>query len=150
MTSQERNSLSAAGDHQGCPKWKSLGEASGVPGRVLGPNGDLLKSSDLPSGNTTRWVIRRKAEIVAAVRGQLLSLEEACRRYMLTVDEFRAWENSIERHGVMALKATRLQLYRKSAVRFNQAEKPGRSHPLSDQSSNDLRRHGRDWLFLGS
>src|SRR5436305_10210831 len=149
MTSQERNSLSAAGDHQGSPVWKSLDEPSGVPGRVLGPNGDLLKSSDLPSGNTTRWVIRRKAEIVAAVRGQLLSLEEACRRYMLTTDEFRTWENSIDRHGVLALKATRLQLYRKSSKRSNHAEKPGRPRQLSYPSSRDFRRHGRVWRFLG-
>jgi len=37
-----------------------------------------------------RWVIRRKAQVVAAVRGGLLSLEEACSRYMLTVEEFLA------------------------------------------------------------
>jgi len=39
-------------------------------------------------------VIRRKAEVVAAVRGGLLSLEEACSRYTLTVDEFLSWQFS--------------------------------------------------------
>ena len=34
-------------------------------------------------------MIRRKAEVVAAVRGGLLSLEEACSRYALNSDEFR-------------------------------------------------------------
>ena len=34
----------------------------------------------LPPPGTKRWVIRRKAEVVAAVRGGLLSLEEACSR----------------------------------------------------------------------
>jgi hypothetical protein len=33
-------------------------------------------------------VIRRKAQVVAAVRAGFLSLEEACSRYMLTVEEF--------------------------------------------------------------
>ena len=42
----------------------------------------------------SHWVIRRKAEVVAAVRGGLLSLEEACSRYTLTVEEFLAWQYS--------------------------------------------------------
>ena len=45
---------------------------------VIGPDGRVLTVADLPPRNTTRWVIRRKAELVAAVRGGLLSLEEAC------------------------------------------------------------------------
>jgi hypothetical protein len=52
---------------------------------VIGPDGSPLTIADLPAPGTTRWVIRRKAEVVAAVRGGLLSLEEACSRYMLTV-----------------------------------------------------------------
>jgi hypothetical protein len=57
-------------------------------------------------------VIRRKAEVVAAVRGGLLSIEEACSRYTLTVDEFLAWQDSIDRHGFAGLRTTRIQLYR--------------------------------------
>ena len=56
---------------------------------VIGPDGSPLTIADLPPKNTRRWVIRRKAEVVAAVRGGLLSLEEACARYTLSVDEFR-------------------------------------------------------------
>ena len=51
---------------------------------VIGPDGSPLTMSDLPAPGTKRWVIRRKAEVVAAVRGGLLSLDEACRRYTLT------------------------------------------------------------------
>ena len=47
---------------------------------VIGPCGAPLSITDLPQPGTCRWVIRRKAEIVAAVRGGLLSLEDACRR----------------------------------------------------------------------
>ena len=55
---------------------------------VIGPDGSPLTVADLPPSTTKRWVIRRKAEVVAAVRGGLLSLDEACSRYTLTVDEF--------------------------------------------------------------
>ncbi|SHO59916.1 Protein of unknown function [Pseudoxanthobacter soli DSM 19599] len=79
---------------------------------VIGPDGSPLTVADLPPGNTQRWVIRRKAEVVAAVRGGLLSLEEACRRYTLTVDEFLSWQALIDRHGLAGLRATRIQEYR--------------------------------------
>ena len=59
---------------------------------VIGPDGSPLTIADLPAPGTKRWVIRRKAEVVAAVRGGLLSLEEACARYTLTVEEFLSWQ----------------------------------------------------------
>ena len=67
---------------------------------------------DLPSPNTRRWVVRRKAVVVAAVRNGTLSLQEACRRYNLSVEEFLAWQRSIDRYGVPGLRVTRLQIYR--------------------------------------
>ncbi len=79
---------------------------------VMGPDGSPLTIADLPPVSTKRWVIRRKAEVVAAVRGGLLSLSDACSRYRLTVDEFLSWQRSIERHGLPGLRATRLQQYR--------------------------------------
>jgi hypothetical protein len=79
---------------------------------VIGPDGSALTLADLPPRNTKRWVIRRKAELVAAVRGGLLSLEEACERYTLTIDEFLSWQRLIDRHGLPGLRATRLQDYR--------------------------------------
>jgi hypothetical protein len=79
---------------------------------VIGPDGSPLTIADLPPTDTKRWVIRRKAEVVAAVRGGLLSLEEACNRYTLTVEEFIAWQQSIDRHGLAGLRTTRIQHYR--------------------------------------
>ena len=79
---------------------------------VIGPDGSPLTIADLPPTSTKRWVIRRKAEVVAAVRGGLLSLEEACARYTLTTEEFLAWQRSIDRHGLAGLRATRIQQYR--------------------------------------
>ena len=63
---------------------------------VIGPNGDVLTKADLPPPNTKRWVIRRKAEVVVAVRGGLLTLDDACRRYGLTTEEFAAWQRAVE------------------------------------------------------
>lgn len=79
---------------------------------VIGPDGAPLTIADLPPKDTKRWVARRKAEVVAAVRGGLLPLDEACDRYKLTVDEFLSWQRSIDRHGIPGLRATRLQQYR--------------------------------------
>ena len=79
---------------------------------VIGPAGRPLSKNDLPPPDTKRWVIRRKAEVVAGVRSGLISLEEACQRYKLSVEEFVSWQRLIERHGVLGLRATRLQDYR--------------------------------------
>lgn len=83
--------------------------------KVLGPEGRPITLSDLPPPNTRRWVIRRKAEVVAAVRGGLISLEDACKRYKLSVEEFLAWQRAIDEHGLPGLRATRVQIYRSTA-----------------------------------
>ena len=79
---------------------------------VIGPDGGPLTIADLPSPDTKRWVIRRKAQVVAAVRGGLLSLEEACSRYTLTADEFLSWQAAVDQHGLAGLRTTRTQHYR--------------------------------------
>jgi len=86
--------------------------AHSQPNFIVGPNGDIITLADLPSPHMTRWVIRRKAEIVLAVHGGLLSLDEACKRYQLTAEEFAAWQNAIEQHGLLGLRATHLRDYR--------------------------------------
>jgi hypothetical protein len=67
---------------------------------------------ELPSPDTKRWVVRRKAVVVQAVRNGSISLQEACRRYKLSVEEFLAWQRAIDRYGVPGLRVTRLQIYR--------------------------------------
>ena len=82
----------------------------------IGAAGDAAAGfSDLPSPDTKRWVVRRKAVVVAAVRNGSISLQEACRRYKLSVEEFLAWQRAIDRHGVPGLRVTRLQVYRETA-----------------------------------
>jgi hypothetical protein len=73
---------------------------------VLGPSGERLGIDDLPPPNTRRWVIRRKAEVVSAVRGGLLSREEALVRWGLSEEEFDCWEHAFGRHGLSGLRTT--------------------------------------------
>jgi len=87
---------------------------SSINGQVYGPTGKPLTLADLPSANTHRWVIRRKAEVVAAVQGGLLTLEEACKRYSLSVEEFLSWQQAINENGLPGLRTTRIQKYRGS------------------------------------
>jgi len=67
---------------------------------------------DLPAPNTKRWVIRRKAQVVVAVRSGVISLNDACSRYNLSIEEFLSWQRLIDRHGIGGLRATRIQQYR--------------------------------------
>lgn len=59
---------------------------------VIGPTGSKLTLADLPPPGTMYWVDRRKAEVVAAVEGGLISLEQAQLRYMLSAEEFITWQ----------------------------------------------------------
>ncbi len=90
-----------------------------VEATVMGPNGKWLSLADLPAADTKRWVPRRKAEVVAAVRGGLLSLEDACERYALTVEEFLSWQRNVERYGLAGLRATHQQHDHQSARRHS-------------------------------
>lgn len=67
---------------------------------------------ELPSPSTRRWTIRRKASVIDAVRGGWLPIEEVCRLYMISVDEFIAWERDTDQFGIHGLRATRYQIYR--------------------------------------
>lgn len=78
----------------------------------VGPFGSLMTIDDLPSPSTKRWVIRRKAEVVAAVQAGVMTLKQACKRYSLSEEEFESWEKSIKRHGLLGLRTTKTKLYR--------------------------------------
>lgn len=82
------------------------------PEQVIGPLGEPLTLESLPPPETTRWVARRKAEVVAAVTGGLLTVGEACERYSLSLEEFTGWQRAHERSGMAGLCATRAQQHR--------------------------------------
>ena len=70
------------------------------PAQVIGPLGEPLTIESLPDPTTTRWVVRRKAEVVSAVNGGLLSVDEACERYGLSLEEFAGWQRAVDRSGM--------------------------------------------------
>ncbi len=80
---------------------------------VPGPNGQPLTIDDLPPPSIKRWVTRRKAEVVAAVTGGLLSKEDALKRYALSEEEFSGWQRLYRHHGTKGLRATRVRAYRR-------------------------------------
>ena len=82
------------------------------PATVVGPLGERLTMEDLPAPDTNRWVARRKAEVVAAVNGGLLTIDEVCERYSLTLEEFASWQRAVDRSGMQGLRVTRIQHYR--------------------------------------
>jgi hypothetical protein len=82
------------------------------PAQVIGPLGEPLTIADLPPPDTKRWVVRRKAEVVAAVTGGLLTIDEVLARYNLTLEEFASWQRAVDRSGMQGLRVTRLQHYR--------------------------------------
>src|ERR671921_2087461 len=85
--------------------------------RVLAPDGTVLTLANLPRPDAQRWVASRKAIIVAAVRGGLLSMSDACARYRLTTEEFLNWQTQVDRDGLHGLRTTRIQEYRGSGRR---------------------------------
>jgi hypothetical protein len=73
--------------------------------------------SGLPPAETQRWSCRRKAAVVVAIRAGVLSPQEACQRYMLSLEELAAWEATLDQNGIRGLRVTRLQMYRRVPLR---------------------------------
>jgi hypothetical protein len=76
----------------------------------------IYKPIALPAPGTQRWVVRRKAAIVEAVKQGQLTQTDACRTYGLSTEEFQSWQRLVERHGTRGLRTTRLKEYRARAV----------------------------------
>jgi hypothetical protein len=76
----------------------------------------------LPPSNTVRWVASRKTMVLAAIDAGSLSIEEACLRYRLSIEEIASWSRLTELHGRDGLKTSKLEKYRKE-----ERAGPGRS-----------------------
>jgi hypothetical protein len=61
----------------------------------------------LPPVGPIRWVVSRKIEVLYAIRKGLLSCDEACRRYGISMDELLSWQEAMTRFGPNGLRATR-------------------------------------------
>jgi len=83
---------------------------------AIDPFGEPLTLETLPPTDTVRWVPRRKAQVVCAIRGGLISRQEACERYGISDAELFSWEKLLDDHGLRALRVTRTQRYRQAAT----------------------------------
>ena len=92
-----------------------MSEQTSRPNLISEQMGEPVTMDDLPAPNIRRWITRRKAEVVTAIRTGLLSLDEACVRYGITSEEFLSWQRLLDEHGLQGLRVTRLQEYRHSA-----------------------------------
>ena len=79
---------------------------------VIGPDGEKMTVADLPAPNTRRWVPRRKARVVAAVEGGLITAEQAFDRYDITEEEYEFWKAAMSRFGMRGLCVTKLNQVR--------------------------------------
>ncbi|MEJ0063699.1 MAG: DUF1153 domain-containing protein [Alphaproteobacteria bacterium] len=95
--------------------------ASGETVRIVRISEHKRELGKLPPPDTKRWVMRRKAAVVAGVHDGLLSVEEACSRYQISEEEFKSWVRLMDNHGERALRATRLKDYRDSREIAHQA-----------------------------
>lgn len=79
---------------------------------VIGPDGERMTVADLPAPETRRWVPRRKARVVAAVEGGLISHQEACSRYAITEEEYDSWKSAMSKFGMRGLCVTQINRVR--------------------------------------
>jgi hypothetical protein len=78
---------------------------------------ETLLSEGLPPPDTRRWVVRRKAAVVVAVKSGMITVEQACQVYQLTEEELLSWKHAFETHGFAGLRTTRIQSYRRRRSR---------------------------------
>src|ERR1700722_2816957 len=83
-----------------------------------------------------RWVPRRKAMVIDALRREEMTIEEVCRLYSLSQDELASWISAFGRHGVPGLRATRVQLYRQ-LEKATAGRVSGQSHQQPDLLRHD-------------
>jgi hypothetical protein len=74
-----------------------VSDESGAGGVVIG---------ELPPPDTIRWVARRKAAVIAAVRDGRIDLSDALSRYQISAEEYRSWERTFDQRGLRGLQAT--------------------------------------------
>jgi transposase-like protein len=98
----------------------SMDKDAKIPGKPIldvGLPRNKTAVDELPPPSTGRWTVRRKAAVVEAVLSGVISVEEVCRRYDLSVEEFLSWHNTMKMHGIRGLHTTMLQRYRHSRAK---------------------------------
>lgn len=87
---------------------------------VIGAVGQKLFVRDLPPPGAAYWTARKKADVVAALGGGLLSVNDVLSRYSLTIEELAGWQRAFDRFGMAGLRSTKVQDYRERQGRAQQ------------------------------
>lgn len=74
---------------------------------VKGLEGERITKESLPSPHG-RWVPRKKATLILAIRAGAITLEEVLHMYDISMEEFRGWQENFDRFGLGGLKVTRI------------------------------------------
>ena len=56
-----------------------------------------IKRAGLPESHDVHWSQRKKADVVRAVREDLIEFSEVRERYLLSRVEFRSWERQVDK-----------------------------------------------------
>ena len=64
-----------------------------------------------PTG-PARWMPQTKAKVLDDLCGGYISLEAACERYGLSIEEGLTWQRAMKRFGLAGLQVTKTQKYR--------------------------------------
>lgn len=75
--------------------------------------GNVITVRDLPPPSTKRWVTNRKAILVRAVQGGLITREEVLATYQMEDRELAIWEKEFAAYGAEGLKITKTQKRRR-------------------------------------
>jgi hypothetical protein len=78
---------------------------------VNGPDGQIITINDLPDPKG-RWTAKRKAVVIAAVRGGLLTLSDATARYKFSASELARLGELLNGHSQEGLRTTYVKQYR--------------------------------------
>lgn len=68
-----------------------------------------LADVTLPNNFHGRWITKRKAAVIAQIVTGRLTIEEACQRYNISLDELSSWQRAFDRYGLSGLQATKEQ-----------------------------------------
>ena len=101
-TRGERSLTEQADDATGASRWPKAKF-------VVRSDRTVFSLVDLPASDTKALDHAPQTDVVDAVHGGLLTKEEACWRYALTMDEYLSWQIAVERFGRAGLNARRAQ-----------------------------------------
>ena len=74
---------------------------------IRGPTGLRITREGLPPVDTSRWVPRRKADLVCGLLAGIISHHEATQAYALSIEELVRWTDLYQRFGLKGLMTTK-------------------------------------------